>query len=173
MALVESKQLPMGWGAIDFNLKGTDGNTYSLENFKEKKGLLIIFTCNHCPYAKEAWPTTIELGKAFGNDIGFIAINANNQEEYPDDSFEEMKKKVTEWGIPFPYVEDTEQKTARAYQAQCTPDLYLFKNDNKKFKLFYHGRAANDLENALEKLVGNESAPETQPPSEGCSIKWK
>jgi len=184
MSLIESKNLPTGWNAIDFKLEGTDERSYSLQDFNNKRGLLIIFTCNHCPYARAAWPTTIGLHKKYGGDIAFVAISANDAEEYPDDSFEEMKKKTEEWDIPFPYLYDETQEIARAYDAQCTPDLYLFKNENGSQKLFYHGRVASEwekpaladeknLEDALERLTKDEAPPENQPPAMGCSIKWK
>lgn len=184
MALVYSVPLPKNWEAPDLDLKGTDDKSYSLNDFTDKKGLLVIFTCNHCPYAKAAWPVTIDLYKKFGEKIAFVAINPNDATLYPEDSFDEMKKKAEEWGIPFPYLRDETQKVTENYQAQCTPDIYLFKNENEKFTLFYHG-CINDnwqnpdeaqeenLKDALDSLVQDQPVPEPQPPSMGCSIKWK
>ena len=184
MTLLDSEQVPQGWGAQDFLLKGTDGKTHSLSDFRDKKGLLVIFTCNHCPYAKAAWPLTIDLYKKYGGDVGFIAINPNDPQTYPEDSMDVMKQKVSEWGIPFAYVVDETQETARAYKAQCTPDPYLFQNEGGKPKLFYHGRINDNwqnpddvkernLEDALARLVEGNPAPENQPASMGCSIKWR
>jgi thiol-disulfide isomerase/thioredoxin len=184
MVLVESERLSQGWEAVDFKLEGVDGKEYSLDSFSDKKGLLIIFTCNHCPYAKAAWPITIGLANQYEEGVSFVAVNPNSaNKEYPDDSLEEMKKKATEWEIPFPYLADDTQSVARDYKAQCTPDLYLFKNEEGKFKLFYHGRVADEwekpaltkernLEGAIQKLVAGEAPPEDQPSSMGCSIKW-
>ena len=169
---------------MDFILKGADGRNYSLQDFKEKNGLLLVFTCNHCPYAKAAWPTLISLHGKFGESVAFTAINSNDGEKYPEDSYEAMRKKIEEWGIPFPYLWDGSQEYAKIYRAQCTPDNYLFENEDGIFKLYYHGRIADDwekpalakeknLENALERLIKDEPAPENQPQSVGCSIKWK
>ncbi len=184
MALLYSEQLPIGWEAADFNLIGTDDKSYSLKDFAGHKGLLIIFTCNHCPYAKAAWPLVTELHKRFGQDIAFVAINPNDYETYPDDTPEAMKEKMTEWNIQFPYLVDETQEIAKSYKAQCTPDPYLFKNEDGLYRLFYHGRINDnwqepenvkerDLDGAINKLLAGKDSPQTQPPSLGCSIKWK
>ncbi len=184
MVLLYSEKLPLGWLAPDFSLPATDGRTYSLSSWQDKQGLLIVFTCNHCPYAKAAWPLLIDLYHQFGRDIAFAAINPNDAESYPEDSFSAMQEKAAEWQIPFPYLRDESQEVARAYQAQCTPDVYLFKNDQGQFKLFYHGRINDNwqnpakvkeknLEQALLRLVQGGEPPVEQPPSMGCSIKWK
>jgi peroxiredoxin len=184
MALLYSQSLPLGWPAPDFKLPGTDGEDYSLSNFSNQLGLLIIFTCNHCPYAMAAWPLTIELYQQFHDQVAFVAINPNDPIAYPEDSFKQMKAKAKQWGIPFPYLHDSTQKVAKNYQAQCTPDLYLFKNEGAQFTLFYHGRINDNwqnpdsvkeknLQDALQKLIASEDPPTDQPPSMGCSIKWK
>ena len=162
----------------------TTGREISLADFKDKKGLLVAFTCNHCPYAKAAWPLLVDLYRQFSSDVEFVGICSSDAKAYPEDSLEEMKKKKGEWGILFPYLHDETQEVARTYKAQCTPDLYLFKNDDGVFKLFYHGRINDNwqnpeqvkeknLEDALKGLLNDESPPENQPPSMGCSIKWK
>ena len=184
MVLVQSEPLPIGWKAVDFSLQDTEGQTYSLANFLDKKGLVIIFTCNHCPYAQAAWPVSIEISNQYEGDVGFMAINPNDAENYPEDSFEEMKNKKNEWNITFPYLRDENQEIAKAYKAQCTPDLYLFKNEGGEFKLYYHGRfndnwqnpdqvTERNLENAIKDLLSDQPPPTNQPPSMGCSIKWK
>ncbi len=184
MALVNSYELPKNWSAPDFELLNTEGKQISLKDFKNKKGLLIIFTCNHCPYAKASWPLVIDLHSKFTSDIGFVAINPNTAETHPEDSYEKMQEKKAEWNIPFDYVHDSSQEVARSYKAQCTPDPYLFKNEDGVFKLFYHGRINDnwqdpsavlerDLEDALSALIEGKSAPQEQKPSMGCSIKWK
>lgn len=186
MALLLSQTKPRGFQAPNFRLKDTEEQFYSPSDFGDKKGLLVVFTCNHCPYAQAAWPLIKELYQKYGNDVGFLGINPNDEVTYPDDSFEEMKQKKRAWAIPFPYLRDDTQEVARAYNAQCTPDPYLFKNDPsaRGFKLFYHGRVNDNwqnpdqvkeknLEDALNRLITNQSPPENQPPSMGCSIKWK
>lgn len=192
MALLHSENFPLGWPAVDFSLPDTAGANHSLADFKSR-GLLIAFTCNHCPYAIASWPLLIDLHKQFGEHVDFVAINSNDEKAYPEDSYEEMKKKVQEWEIPFLYLRDKTQEVARAYQAQCTPDLYLFKNNestqsnngniSNNFELFYHGRINDNwqkpdqvkeenLKDALERLISNQEPPIEQPPSMGCSIKW-
>lgn len=184
MALKYSVPMPLGTPALEFALPATDDKTYSLDSFAGKKGLLMIITCNHCPYANAAWPLTIDLHKQFGAEVAFVAINPNDARAYPEDSFEAMKQKVKELGILFPYLRDESQDVARAYQAQCTPDLYLFKNDGGTFTLFYHGRVNDNwqdpskvkeenLKDALERMIRGDEPPKDQPPSMGCSIKWK
>lgn len=184
MALTASTQLPIGWKAKDFSLQGTDERTYSLKDFTHNKGLLVLFSCNHCPYARAAWPLIIDLFHKYGNKIGFVAINPNDELQYPDDSFDEMKIKKRKWNIPFPYLRDETQKAARSYQAKCTPDPYLFKNDSGTFTLFYRGRVNDNwqeltkvternLEDAINALLNAQVPPKNQPPSMGCSIKWK
>jgi thiol-disulfide isomerase/thioredoxin len=183
MSTFSSDQVPLGWQAAPFNLPATDGKNYSLESFNDKKGVCVVFTCNHCPYAQATWPQIINLASKYSN-VAFVAINPNDAVEYPDDSFEEMKKRVQDWGIPFPYLRDESQQTAKVYNALCTPDPFLFKNINGELKLFYHGRVNDNwknpqlvternLENAIVSLLSGGNAPSEQPPSMGCSIKWK
>ncbi|MBI2327948.1 thioredoxin family protein [Candidatus Curtissbacteria bacterium] len=178
---VPSLQLPLSTRAIDFVLPGVDGKNYSLDDFAEAKGLVVVFTCNHCPYAKAAWPLLIKLADEFrARGIVFMAINPNDERQYPEDSFEVMKQKVIEWGINFPYLRDQSQGIARAYQAQCTPDIYVF---NFKRELYYHGRINDnwqepekvkkeELREALDRLLAGKEPPKDQHPSLGCSIKW-
>lgn len=184
MALTYSEPLAIGWEAEPFELPDTEEEIYSPSDFIGKQGLLIVFSCNHCPYARASWPLIVDLYKKYKDKIGFIAINPNDEITYPDDSFEQMKKKKVEWGIPFPYLRDETQEVARKYRAQCTPDPYLFRNQSAKFKLFYHGRINDNwqhpeqvkeknLEDAINRLLKGQSPPQTQPPSMGCSIKWR
>jgi len=169
----------------DFSLKSVDEKQYSLADFDEKKGLLVLFTCNHCPYAIASWPIILELSERYSN-IQFIAINPNDAETYSEDSFENMKVLAKEFGLRFPYLIDETQEVAKAYNAQCTPDPYLFKwnPDAKSFELFYHGRvndnwqnpeqvSEHSLDNAMKALLAEEQPPKKQNPSMGCSIKWK
>ena len=185
MSVTKSEPMPiMEWEAPDFSLVGTSDEEFSLENIEGYNGLLVVFTCNHCPYARAAWPTLVDLHELYGKEIAFVAINSNDSDTYPEDSFEEMKKRKEEWGILFPYLWDESQEVAEEYQAQCTPDPYLFKYEDGVWKLFYHGRIndnwqhpeqvkQNNLEDAMVSLLGDEEPPENQPASMGCSIKWK
>lgn len=173
MALVSSSTTPIGWEAPSFNLPGTDGKSYSLDSFKDARGLVVVFTCNHCPYARAAWPMLTALATKYKDQgIEFVGINPNDEITFPEDSFEEMKKRVGEWEINFPYLRDQNQEVARSYDAQCTPDIYLFDQGRKlsQFQLFYRGK---DLADAIEKLLVHSPSPENPSPSMGCSIKWK
>ena len=190
---VSSIALPIGTHAIDFVLPGTDGKNYSLDDFAAARALVVVFSCNHCPYAKAAWPLLIKLAGEFkSRGVGFVAINPNDENQYPEDSFEVMAAKVFEWGINFPYLRDQSQEIARAYQAQCTPDIYVF---NFKRELYYHGRINDtwppvqkvdrvwqssdkkpkkeELKEAINSLLSGKEPPKVQNPSLGCSIKWK
>ena len=165
-----------------FNLPGVDGNFYSTESFVGKKALIVIFSCNHCPYV-QAYQERI---KAIQNDykdkgIAVIAINSNDEKNYPDDSFDEMKKRAEEEKFNFPYLRDEDQTVAEAFDATHTPEIFVFDNERK---LIYHGKIDDNwrepgkavnhyLRNALDEfLEGKEiSVPETF--SIGCTIKWK
>ena len=111
----------------EFELKDPNGKVYKSHSLFGKKGLLVAFTCNHCPYAQAIWPRLITLAKeATSLGVNVAGINPNIHPSYPDDAPERMKEKIKEWGISFPYLVDESQDVARAFQAQCTPDLYLF-----------------------------------------------
>jgi len=179
---VESFSIPVGSNIIPFDLPATDGKNYSVESFKDTKALVVIFSCNHCPYAKAAWPLLIKMAGEFkDNGVSFVAINPNDENQYPEDSFEEMKKKVLEWNINFPYLCDQSQEVAKAYKAACTPDVFVY---DKNRILYYHGRIndnwqnpeqvkSEDLKDSLNSLLVGNPPPEPQYPSLGCSIKWK
>ncbi len=182
MVLMESLQLPMGSELIDFKLPGTDGKDYSPADFADKKALVIIFMCNHCPYVKAIIDRLIQLQSDYAaKGVQLIGINANEADNYPEDSFESMQNWVEEAGINFVYLRDESQETAKAYQAQCTPDIYVF--DPHK-KLAYHGRLDDnwkepenvqkqELKEALDALLSGQPVADEQTPSMGCSIKWK
>jgi len=184
MSLEYSEPFQKGWSAPDFSLPATDGNTYQLSDFLDAKGFLLVFTCNHCPYAQASWPPLIALYPEFKDDVRFAAINPNDAEAYPEDSFDAMKRHVEDWLVPFPYVYDESQQIARAYGAQCTPDVYLFKTEDGAANLFYRGRINDNwkepadvqeenLKDALRLLADGAEPPMAQHPSMGCSIKWK
>lgn len=182
MALIESIDVPLGMEMPKFILKDPDGVIQVSDYAVGKKGLLIVFTCNHCPYAKAVWQRFIRLGKyAMENEINVLAINPNINPKYPEDAPDEMRKKIAEWGIPFPYLIDDTQNVAKEFNAQCTPDIYLF-DANKK--LVYHGRiddnwqeeskvTKEELKEAITNLAVGKPISSTQIPSMGCSIKWR
>jgi len=181
MARLESIEIPLGTTMPKFILKDPEGVIQVSDYTFGKKGLLVVFTCNHCPYAKAVWPRMIRLGRyALEREIGVVAINPNINPNYPDDAPLEMGKKIKEWRIPFPYLIDDTQKVARAFDAQCTPDIYLF---NAEHKLVYHGRiddnwqeeskvTKEELKEAITNLAEGQPITEKQFPSMGCSIKW-
>ncbi len=182
MTLLKSLQLPMGSDIIDFNLPATDGKNYSPSDFADKKALIIIFMCNHCPYVQAIMDRLIQLQSDYtGKDVQIIGINSNESDNYPDDSFENMQKVVGEYGINFVYLHDESQEVAKAYQAQCTPDIYVF---NQGRKLAYHGRLDDNwqdeggvqkqgLREALDAMLSGNPVSDEQYSSMGCSIKWK
>ena len=182
MALLESNMIPIGTTMPSFSLPDPFGKTMTTKTLVDTNGILVIFTCNHCPYAIAVWSRLIDLSKvAKEHKIQTVAINPNIHPNYPEDSPEKMVEKITEWDIPFPYLIDEDQSIAKAYQAECTPDIYLMDKSNK---LVYHGRIDDnwkdeqevkqqDLKNAIINLATNKSILSPQYPSMGCSIKWK
>jgi len=181
MALVASIHIDTGWHLPDLSLKNVHGESVQLHDQPGENGLLVAFTCNHCPYAIAVWPRLIRHAatlKAMG--INTIAVNPNIHPDYPADGVTAMAEKIAEWGIAFPYLADDTQDVAKAFDAQCTPDLYLF---DAKGQLFYHGRFDDDWKDetrvtreellaAAELLAAGENAPQPQHPTIGCSIKW-
>jgi len=182
MALLESILIPLGTKMPEFTLKDPEENSFKASEQYGDRGLLIAFTCNHCPYAIAVWPRLIRLANyAKGMRINSLAINPNIHPDYPEDSPQNMLKKIKEWNIDFPYLVDEEQTVAKSFKAQCTPDIYLF---NKEQKLIYHGRIDDNWENErkvkceeLKEALNNHAAglevSKDQKPSMGCSIKWR
>ena len=182
MALLESISITLGTKMPDFNLKDSFENDFSSSDLLGENGLLVAFTCNHCPYAIAIWDRLISLSLvARSKGINTVAINPNINPDYPEDSPEKMSEKVSEWDIPFPYLVDADQSVAKSFNAQCTPDLYLL---NSKGELAYHGRlddnwkdpdqvSKRDLEEAINALGENSAISGQQYPSMGCSIKWQ
>jgi peroxiredoxin len=168
--------------APGFSLPATDGKFYSLNSFTDKKILIVIFSCNHCPYVQAYEDRIITLQSEFErNGAQIVAINSNDDEKYPDDSFEEMKKRVTDKKFNFPYLRDETQNVAKAYGATHTPQIFLF-DENRKLK--YEGKIDDNwqepdkvkskyLRDAIEEVLASKevSVPETF--SIGCTIKWK
>lgn len=182
MALIESISIPLGTEMPDFRLKDPLGREYDGRSLYGKKGLLVAFTCNHCPYAIAVWPRLVALSKkAAPLGVATVAVNPNINPAYPDDAPPRMAEKIIEWAIPFPYLVDQSQKAARDFKAQCTPDLYLF---DAARRLCYHGRLDDnwkdagavkqeELWEAVQALAAGKPAPARQAPSMGCSIKWR
>ncbi len=167
------------WQAPSFTLPATDGKTYSLNDLKGKNGTLVMFICNHCPYVISILDKLVRDARDLQKlGISVIAINANDADEYPDDSFKNMQKQ----DFPFPYLHDESQTVARSYDAACTPDFFGF---NADMGLQYRGRldssgrnaGANDLTRdlylAMKQVAETGTGPVDQTPSMGCSIKWK
>lgn len=183
MAAVNSTMLELGTEAPDFSLQDvTNGNIYTPNNFRDKKGLLVMFICNHCPYVKLLKEALVDYANDYmPKGIGIVAISSNDVENYPDDSPEKMQEDAEKFGYPFPYLYDKTQEAAKAYKAACTPDFFLFDGDHK---LVYRGQfddarpkndvepTGKDLREATDKLLAGESIPEEQTPSIGCNIKW-
>ena len=171
-----------GWKAVDFNLEGVDGKTYSLESVRGPAGTLVMFICNHCPYVRSIISRIERDARSLGeHGIGSIAIMSNDTEAYPADSFENMKAFAEQEGLSFPYVIDRSQEVARAYDAVCTPDFFGF---NKDLELQYRGRldeskttlvpdARRDLFEAMVQVAETGQGPRDQIASMGCSIKWR
>ncbi len=182
MVLLESQvKLKAGDSAPDFELLGIDDKKHQLSNYGEGQGILIIFMCNHCPYVKAKFEAFNELYEKFGEKISIIGINSNDSSDYPEDSFENMKKTAIEKGFKFDYLIDDTQQIAKKYGAMCTPDPFLF---NKEGKLVFHGRIDNAMKpddtatektmiTNIEKMLSNEKIEKDFDPSIGCSIKWK
>ena len=139
MSLVESiSKLKKGVKAPDFNLPGTDGKSYSLNNFKNAKALLIVFMCNHCPYVKPKLDELKRIQEDYKEKgLMVVGINPNDEKFVPEDNFENMKKIVKEKGINFVYLRDESQEVAKEYGASCTPDPFLFDSEHK---LIFHSR---------------------------------
>ena len=182
---VESTMLPFGTKMPSFNLLGIDGEMYSNEMFDGKKGSLVMFICNHCPFVKHVNEEIVNLSnEIMENDIGVIGINSNDstQEKYAEDSIDKMREDADDLGYNFPYVVDEDQSVAKSFTAQCTPDFFLFDSDQN---LVYRGqldgsRPGNDvptngesLRNAIQALLNNEDPISDQLPSMGCNIKWR
>jgi peroxiredoxin len=176
--------LALGTDAPEFVLPDTiSGKELSLESLHSDLATVIMFICNHCPYVKHVNKELVRLANDYQpQGVAFVAISSNDVEAYPADSPERMKEVATEIGYPFPYLYDEDQSVARAYQAACTPDFYVF---DDQMKLVYRGQldgsrprndvplTGEDVRAALDAILAGEPVPEEQRPSIGCNIKWK
>jgi len=184
MALTASTMLPLGTLAPDFQLPDVvSGDTISLSTFAGKQALLVMFICQHCPFVKHVKTELAQLGKDYINqNVGMVAITANDINNYPDDAPEKLKAMAVELDLLFPVCYDASQETAKAYTAACTPDFFLF---DAAQKLVYRGqlddsRPSNgkpvtgaDLRAAIDAVLASRPVPTEQKPSVGCNIKWK
>jgi peroxiredoxin len=184
MALTPSNMLDLGIKAQDFSLINViDGNRVTYQNIKGETGTLVMFICVHCPYVMHVEPElSILSGQYKEKGIGIVAISSNDIDKYPQDSPECMKRQAIKNKFDFPYLFDEDQSVARAYDAACTPDFYLF---NKEDKLVYRGRldesrpgndlplTGADLRSAIDAILIGAVPDQAQYPSMGCNIKWK
>ncbi len=184
MARTPSNMLPLGTKAPNFNLPDTiSDSVMSLEQLKGNKGTVVMFICNHCPFVIHVNEILVKVANNyFDNGISFVAISSNDVENYPQDAPDKMKLHAKENNYPFPYLYDETQAIAKAYDAACTPDIYLF---NENLELVYRGQlddsrpgngipaTGEDIENALDCLLQGVDNSRPQKPSIGCNIKWK
>lgn len=184
MALVESNMLEIGTEAPDFTIHDTYSNApRTWSDMKGENGTLVYFICNHCPYVIHTIAELVRVAKDyFPKEVNTIAISSNDVENYPADSPENMAAFAENNGMDFPYLYDEDQSVAKAFDAACTPDLYLFDAGGK---LYYRGRLdanrprsgsepdGGDLRAALDAMLAGKPSPEKQYPSAGCNIKWK
>jgi peroxiredoxin len=165
-----------------FELPGTDGKEYSPDSFAEAELLVVVFTCNHCPYAIASEDPLIAIQNDYAaRGVQFVLINPNDADRYPEDSFPNMVLRAKEKNFPFPYLYDETQEVSRAYNAACTPDIFVF---DQKRVLRYNGRindnwqeparvTRHELRMALDDLLAGREISFDPVPSIGCSIKWK
>jgi peroxiredoxin len=182
MVSTETPVCDFGLPAPDFRLQGVDGKTWTLKEARGKKGLLVMFICNHCPYVNAVRDRIIrDVKELKAHGINAVAIMSNDPADYPEDSFDNMRKVARELNFPFPYLYDETQEVAKAYGAVCTPDFFGY---NKNFQLQYRGRldasrkdpapdARRDLFEAMKQVAQTGQGPKDQISSMGCSIKWK
>ena len=182
MVRTETPVCEFGKAAPDFALPGVDGKMYRLGDVRGPSGLLVMFICNHCPYVQAVRERIVrDVNELKRLGIGAVAISANDPTDYPEDSFDNMKKIAVAWKLPMPYLFDETQQVAKTYGAVCTPDFFGYNND---LKLQYRGRldasrkeaapdARRDLFEAMKQVADTGEGPADQIPSMGCSIKWK
>lgn len=184
MALTPSDIFEKGTKAPDFTLIDTiSEKQVPLSDVRGSKGTVIMFICNHCPYVIHINEQLVALANDYQlKGIGFIAISSNDIENYPQDAPDKMKRQAEKLGYPFPYLYDETQEVAKAYNAACTPDLYVFDND---LRSVYHGQlddarpgnnipvTGKDIRNVLDYLLSNKEYDGPEKPSIGCNIKWR
>ena len=178
--VTENPGIKIGDKAPDFKLLGIDNKEHSLNDYKDKDILVIIFMCNHCPYVQAYIERLIKLQDEFEDKVQVVGINSNDETNYPDDRFDMMVTHARIRGYTFDYLRDADQSVAKAYGAQCTPEVFVF---DKERKLKYYGRIDDnyqdsnavkspDLGNAVQALVEGNEVPIPVTHAMGCSIKW-
>lgn len=185
MSLTPSNMMPLGTKAPDFELLDTTtDNKVTLQSLKSDKATVIMFISNHCPYVKHIQKGLVDIANEYQpKGVKFIAICSNDINDYPEDGPNEMKKVAKQLNYPFPYLFDETQKVAKAYDAACTPDFYIF---DKDLACVYRGRfdesspgkqnvpvTGKDLRHALDAILHGKPVDSNQKPSHGCNIKWK
>lgn len=184
MSLTPSRMVALRERAPEFSLpEAASGKTISLAAFKDKKLLLVMFICRHCPYVQHIKEELAQLGRDYAaKDVGIVAISSNDIRNHPEDAPAKLQEMARELGFTFPFCFDETQETAKAYQATCTPDFFLF---DRNRQLIYRGQlddsrpgngkpvTGEDLRKALESALANQPVPKDQKPSVGCNIKWK
>jgi len=182
MVSLETPVCDFGLPAPDFSLPGVDGKLWTRDQCKGPNGLLVMFICNHCPYVKAVRERLVRDTRELAqHGIGCVAIMSNDPADYPEDSFDNMRRVAEEYAFPFPYLMDETQQVAKAYGAVCTPDFFGY---NAELGLQYRGRldesrketapegVRRDLFEAMKQVAETGSGPEHQIPSVGCSLKW-
>lgn len=184
MARTESIMLPLGTAAPDFRSPDVvSGRTITLADFRDKTALLVMFICRHCPFVKHVQSELARIGRDYASkSLGIVAISSNDAEGYPDDAPDSLREMASELGFNFPYCFDETQDVARAYDAACTPDFFLF---DKSRRLVYRGQlddsrpgnnvpvTGKDLRSAIDAVLEARPVSQQQKPSIGCNIKWR
>lgn len=183
MSLTPSTMVPLGTPAPDFALDDAAGKRHRLDDAGRAPALVVAFLCNHCPYVKLLKQHFADLARTYQErGVACFAINSNDAENYPEDAPARMLEDTERYNYPFPYLVDASQDVARAYQAACTPDFFVYDGERR---LAYRGQYDNarpggsapvtgaDLAAALDALLAGEAVPEPQQPATGCNIKWK
>ncbi len=189
MAITYSQMTELGAEAPPFDLPAANPSvddiaraTRRLDDYADAEALVIVFTCNHCPYVLHVEDALLEVARVYqGRGVPFVGICANDAEHYPDDSFENMARRAQQKRYPFPYLHDESQEVARAYGAECTPDFFVY---DRARRLVYRGRfdetrpgqgtpTGRDLRQALDQLLDTGAVTMEQYPSMGCNVKWR
>ncbi len=183
MAGESNQVLAIGDQAPDFELPGADGATHTIEDFTDNAAILVVFTCNHCPYAQAKLSLLNDIATEH-DDVAVVGINPNDAEAYPEDSFEEMQERVASGEVEYDaYLRDESQEVAKAYGAVCTPDPFLFAVEDGEARLAYQGRLDDaispgeepdriEIHEAIEAVLAGEDVDIEFNPSRGCTIKW-
>ncbi len=182
MALLDGINIPLGTSCPDFDLPAVDGSRYRRDDFQDKDVLIVIFMCNHCPYAVAVEDRLTQLRKDLeGKSAQMVGICANDPFSYPEDSFQNLQKRWKDKNFGFPYLHDLEQTVTKSFGAVCTPEFFVYGTDRK---LAYHGRMDDnwkepsavkrrELKEAIDLLLDGKQPPEDQIQTMGCSIKWR